>query len=233
MALHSYATRIGKHSSAFLLTIACPAGPSNFEKLRIPEMDQYLDFWNLMGYDYAGSWDSVAGHQANLFPACDGKGTPFSTVQAVEHYLRNGVRPEKMVLGCPLYGRAFSSTSGPGKPFSGVGEGSFENGVWDWKVLPKAGAEVKEDMELVASWTMDKGKGEMVSFDSVRVAERKAAWVRERGLGGVMWWESSGDRKHEEGLIARVVGRLGHMERRENCLEYPESKFENLRRGFA
>lgn len=29
----------------FLLTVACPAGPQNFEKLRIGEMDRYLDFW--------------------------------------------------------------------------------------------------------------------------------------------------------------------------------------------
>jgi len=79
----------------------------------------------------------------------------------------------------------------------------------------------------------------MVSYDSPQVATEKVAYIKRVGLGGAMWWESSGDRKADgdESLINVVVSGLGgfgqrHMERRENCLEYPESKFENLRKGM-
>lgn len=88
-----------------------------------------------MAYDFAGSWDAQAGHQANIFPSTrDAKTTPFSTDHAVRWYIDNGVAPGKIVVGMPLYGRAFQNTGGPGCGYSGTGEGSWENGVWDYKV---------------------------------------------------------------------------------------------------
>lgn len=132
--LDEYATTL-RHPPHFLLTVACPAGPQNYEMMKIRHMDAHLDFWNLMAYDFAGSWDHSAGHQANIYPSKkDGKTTPFSTDQAVRYYTSQGVHPSKIVIGMPLYGRAFQNTAGPGHSFSGVGEGSWENGVWDYKV---------------------------------------------------------------------------------------------------
>lgn len=229
--LDSYAVRVGIDKQKFLLTVACPAGPDNFRKLRIGEMDRYLDFWNLMAYDYAGSWESVAAHQANLFPSRkDPKTTPFSTEAAVQHYLSQRVAASKLVIGCPLYGRAFAETKGLGHPFSGTGEGSWEQGVWDFRALPRG--KVEEDKETVASWCYDKSTKTLVSYDSEWVAKRKAEWVKEEHLGGVMWWESSGDAKDEKALIGKVGGVLGHLERDENVLSYPLSKYDNLRSGM-
>jgi len=228
----------------FLLTVACPAGPSNYEKLKIAEMDGDLDFWNLMAYDYAGSWDQRAGHQANLFPSrAHPETTPFSTVAAVEHYTRAGVHPAKIVLGMPLYGRAFTSTDGPGHPFTGVGEGSWEQGVWDYKALPRPGSTEYHDAEIGASWSYDARTRTMISYDTPPAVEQKAQFVRDHALGGAMWWESSGDKPSGAGgggndgasvieTFLRHIGGVHRLENVKNCLDYPQSKYDNLRQRF-
>lgn len=158
-----------------------------------------------MAYDYAGSWDTNAGHQANMNPSSSNPtSTPFSTKQAVDDYIAAGISPANIVLGMPLYGRSFENTDGPGKPFSGIGSGTWENGVYDYSKLPVGGCEENYDDNVIASWCYDPAKRFMVSYDTPEVIAKKTAYIRERGLGGGMWWESSSDKKGDESLISTV-----------------------------
>lgn len=236
-ALDSYAGRVGKPPSTYLLSVASPAGPSNYQVMDIKSMDQYLDFWGLMAYDYAGGFSSATGHLANWLPSEQNPAaSPFNTRQALAHYTSQGVSPSKIVVGMPLYGRAFASTKGMGLPFNGVGQGSWEAGVYDWKVLPLPGATVKHNDEIVASWSKDETKDEIISFDTLAVLTRKAQMVNQQGLGGLMWWEMSGDKRDSQSAVAAQVQVLGQgssgIEQRLNELDYPESKYDNLRAGF-
>lgn len=234
-ALDEYSARCanGYH---FEITVACPAGPDNFKKLEVAGMDKYLDAWHLMAYDYAGSWDQVSGHQANLYPSKDAPtSTPFSTVAAVDFYTQNGVAPNKLVLGMPLYGRAFENTEGLGKPFQGVGQGTWEAGVHDYKKLPLESSQEQCDQQCGASYCYNAGKKVLVTYDTPEVARIKTAFIRQRGLGGGMWWESSADKPGGDSLIQITVdglGGTGALSKSENCLSFPETKYDNLRDGF-
>ncbi|KAG7575258.1 hypothetical protein FFLO_00422 [Filobasidium floriforme] len=212
----------GRSAGTYELTVAVPSGRDNYAKLDIRGMSQYVDFWNLMTSQFAGSWDSVSGHQANLYAAQPGGA---SVDDAVRYYIQNGIRPDQVVVGVPLYGRAFMGTHGIGQPFNGTGEGSWEQGMWDYKALPRQGAQVFEDERLGASWSFEPSNGRLVTYDTVPNIIRKANYITQQGLGGAMYWELSGDKQIPgESLIeamARTLG--GGLQYEENELNYPGS----------
>lgn len=186
-----------------------PAGPQNYEHLDLAGMNKYVDLFNLMAYDYAGSFSNVSGHQANLYASTSNPAsTPFNTDQAVSYYTSHGVPASKLTLGMPLYGRSFDSTAGPGQTYSGVGSGSWENGVWDYKVLPQAGATEIWDEEAGALYSYDSNQKIMVSYDNAESVGKKTSYLLGKGLGGAMWWELNGDYNDTRSLTLAAWNQL-------------------------
>jgi len=206
----------------FALTFASPGGSAKYQILNLSEMDQYLDFWNLMAFDYTGPWSNITGHQANLFYAGNST-TPFDTTTAVDFYTSKGVASSKIVLGMPLYGRSFNQTTGLGSPFTG-------SSTYDFAELPIPGATEVYDQDIGASYSWDSARKELVSYDNLESARQKASWIQAKQLGGGMWWEGSADKNGTQSLIYNVVEVFGDsIQQSPNNLEYPDSLYENVR----
>lgn len=230
--LDSYAARSAR-GHHFPLSIAAPAGPDHYRKLHMMELAKVLDYVNLMAYDFAGLWSNYSGHNANLYAnPWNSNATPFNTDDAVQAYVRGGVPAAKIVLGMPIYGRSFEATDGIGKPYSGIGGGSWENGVWDYRALPKAGAQVTCDGVARGCYSYDVNARELISFDTPDMVREKVAYFKSQGMGGSMFWEASADRGDDGSLIRTSQQALGGLESSDNWLDYPESRYDNIRKGM-
>ncbi|KAF8936155.1 hypothetical protein BGZ58_004545 [Dissophora ornata] len=229
-AMDQYAASKGD-SNPYLLTGAMPCGETQYSLLRLGEMNQYMDAFYLMAYDLAGSWSDVAGHQSNLH------GGDVNVHKAVRHYTGQGIPSHKVVVGIPIYGRAFQNTNGIGHPFNGTGQGTWEQGVYDYKQLPMAGAVEYYDSDSVSSYSYDPEKRELMTYDTPMVVDRKAEYIAQSRLGGAMFWESSSDHNtdHDRSLIGnvnRALKRHGPLDSTPNHLNYPTSVYDNVRAGF-
>ncbi|KIY70041.1 carbohydrate-binding module family 5 protein [Cylindrobasidium torrendii FP15055 ss-10] len=217
-------------TTPYILSAAVSAGAENYASLVIPQMDKGLDFWNLMAYDYAGSWLTYADHQANLY---GGERTGVSTDAAIKHYTSSGATKSKITMGIPLYGRAFEETDGIGSSFNGVGPGSVEAGTYNYNALPLAGATVYENSTVVASYSYDSAKRELVSYDTPSIVKTKVAYINDQGLAGSMFWSLATDKTGDESLIKVSANVLGSLDSTENHINYPNSQYDNIKNNMG
>lgn len=214
----------------YTISVACP-GPFGYTYLLPAEMDQYVDIWNLMAYDYSGNWSNTTADQANLFrSSAQPESTPFDTESIINYYTSQGISLTKIILGMPLYGRYFNGTGGLGRNFSGTG-------TYSVKDLPLQGTtEVVYDCNAGSSYSYNTAQRQLVSYDNVDVARQKAAYIQGR-LGGAMYWESSEDGTGDGSIIRIVTGVLVGddglgLDRASNQLSYPNSTYDNVRSGM-
>ena len=203
-----------------LLTIAASANPDCLNSIEIDEFIQYLDWVNIMTYDFHGDWEAnygTTGHNSPLYNNNDPLSPSFNIDSAVNYLLNRGVPLQKIVTGLAFYGRSASGVRGKDglyAPFSGPGPGSYEEGFLEYKdiekdYLDKNGYTYSWDDLAKVPYLFNKDKKEFISFDDRRSIENKASYVAGNGLSGVMFWELSGDNGE---LINAIHKGLGNPE---------------------
>ncbi|KAL7629308.1 Chitinase 4 [Parahypoxylon ruwenzoriense] len=218
----------------FSITVASPASPHNYQNMDLIRMNRYVDSWHLMAYDYSGSWDTVSGHQANVFAynTNNAASAKISTDDAVQYYKSQGIHPQKILMGLPLYGRAFEGTAGLGQNYTSIGDGGPQPGVFYYKDLPKPGATEIYDDVAKATYSYDADGKELVSYDNIRSTNFKSQYLLSRHLGGAFFWEASGDKSGGRSLVNTMSKNLRWLDETHNNLFYPTSQYHNIRWGM-
>ncbi|GAA1002801.1 MULTISPECIES: glycoside hydrolase family 18 chitinase [Streptomyces] len=190
----------------YLVTAAITADASDGGKLDAADYGgaaQYLDWYNVMTYDYFGAWDRT-GPTAPHSPLTSYNGIPkqgFDSASAIAKLRAKGVPAHKLLLGIGFYGRGWTGVtqSAPGGTATGPAPGTYEAGVEDYKVLknscPATGT--------IAGTAYAHCGTNWWSYDTPATIGTKMNWVKSQGLGGAFFWEFSGDTSNGE-LVSAI-----------------------------
>ncbi|WP_030567393.1 glycoside hydrolase family 18 chitinase [Streptomyces aureocirculatus] len=159
---------------------------------------QYLDWYNVMTYDFFGAWDAK-GPTAPHSPLTDYPGIPkagFNSAAAINKLKAKGVAAKKLLLGIGFYGRGWTGVTQkePGGTATGAAPGTFEAGFEDYKVLKNS----CPSNGTVAGTAYAHCGNNWWSYDTPATIRAKMAWAKEQGLGGAFFWEFSGDTTNGE-----------------------------------
>jgi len=185
----------GRH---YLLTIAAADGEAA-RGLDLPRIVRVLDWINLMTYDFYGSLSETTGHHAGLDRSQQAPAGSRTTVQAVDEFLAAGVPPEKLNVGVAFYGREFT---GVDPAHHGVNQryARYVDAL-PWRELRglagRDGYVRYWDADAHAPYLWNAATNSFVSYDDPQSLAAKAAFVRARGLGGMMYWEHRHDADDE------------------------------------
>jgi GH18 family chitinase len=177
----------------YLLTFAAGASPSFIANTEMEKVQAYVDYVNLMTYDFREAGGGSAGHHANLFdnPADDRQ---RSADRAVQEFLAAGVPPQKLVLGVPFYGRAWGDVTPQANGLYQSGTKPAERietgyGRLAASLVDKDGFTRYWDDQAKAPYLWSPDRRIFVSYEDPQSLRLKARYVRDRGLAGAMFWQ--------------------------------------------
>jgi len=183
-----------KNGHKYLLTTAAGAFRSFLDNTEMANAQQYLDYVNLMTYDFSGG--KVASHHTGLYASTAYKAQNNSD-NAVKLFIAAGVPRDKMVLGVAFYGRVANLV--PGAKGLGDSVATYSRGfgfttIKD-SVLKQPGNKVYKDRHAKAPYMYNKVTRQFISYDDLWSVKKKCKYVEKQKLAGVMFWEYDSDLK--------------------------------------
>lgn len=187
----------------YLLTIASGQGDNFVVNADFERSVAYLDFVNIMTYDYGGSWETLANHNAPIYYD---PGNPKPTAArnnvrggALGH-LNGGVPSHKLVLGVPFYGKGWSECPAPGQyaNCASIPRGTWESGIFDFDDLEdnyigQNGFVRHWNDHAKVAYLFHPETGIFITYNDETSMMYSASLVKSLDIAGVMSWEISGD----------------------------------------
>jgi chitinase len=183
----------------YLLTIATGADQAYIDNTDLGKAHKYLDFINVMCYDFYHGWFFQTGHHANLYPSKKEKFTGNSGQEAIRRHIKAGVPSNKLIMGIPFYARQWKKVA---LENDGLYQTAMTTGTiapyWDIVEKIKSGNYKKGyDDSAKASYLWNAKDSIFISWETPKEIKLKATYIKKNNLGGAMFWEYSLDKDQE------------------------------------
>ena len=214
----------------YLLTMAAPAGPAHYSILELNLIHPFLDWINLMAYDFSVASSKVTDFVAPLeaYDLAVGNHAALNVDAAVQAYLRSGVPPEKVVLGTRFVGTGWKGVPNTNHGLYQRNQGPAK-GTWDRTGAAPSGSFGYQDIkknyfgkysrnwhsEARVPWLYSAATGIMISYEDPESLALKANYALSNALGGVMIWELGAD-DAQHTLLDALTGGYAHQRARAN-----------------
>ncbi|MEA3135104.1 MAG: chitinase [Gammaproteobacteria bacterium] len=183
----------------YTLSIAS-ADREYFDHTEMDKLQVYLDWINVMSYDFFNSLTPTTGHHAGLYRAALASPTDRDADASVKQHLAAGIPPEKLVLGVAFYGRGFTGVkpvnNGLNQPYERF-EAAHDYSELADKLIGRQGFVRHWDDRAKAPYLWNGTSRTFISYDDPQSIGIKAQYVKAHHLGGMMFWELSEDRSDE------------------------------------
>ncbi|XP_062141509.1 serine-rich adhesin for platelets isoform X3 [Drosophila sulfurigaster albostrigata] len=192
-----------------LLTMAVPAGIEYIDKgYDVPKLNKYLDWFNVLTYDFHSSHEPSVNHHAPLYSLEDDSEYNYDAElnidYSIKYYLKAGADRDKLVLGIPTYGRSYTLINEESTELGAPSEGPGEQGDATREKGYLAYYEICQTLKDDPDWTVVQPnenvmgpyayrRNQWVGYDDEAIVRKKAEYVVAHGLGGIMFWAIDND----------------------------------------
>lgn len=181
----------------YYVTLAAGASQDFLTHTEMDKVQQYVDYVNLMTYDFTDVGDTVAIHHTNLYVQADAP-KQRSADLTVQWFEAAGVPAEKLVMGVAFYGHAIEMRTADNnglyrKAAKRVPVGGFTY-IKD-SLVNKRGYTRYWDAAAHAPYLFNAERKIFISYDDEESVKDKCEYALQHKLGGVMFWEYFSDRK--------------------------------------
>lgn len=156
----------------------------------IDAFNSYLDWANVMNYDYHGSWEpTITGEHTALYDPISNVSTDYG----ISDWLQAGLQKEKLALGLAYYGKQWKlaslSNTGVGAPATSGGDPLIYR---DILVYNGGGATVVQDPTTVSMYSY-KPDLTWIGYDNPETIAAKVRYAKSKDLLGFFAWTLTQD----------------------------------------